>query len=95
MILISYEEEEVLILNRIIGNVEKMNESMLELNRAIQQINIYNSNIAEVVELWSTYSRNVRYNLEVTLLLLCYYLTTHSLSFKSSQQSTKTLQDPI
>jgi hypothetical protein len=56
-----------------------MNESMLELNRAIQQINIYNSNIAEVVELWSTYSRNVRYNLEVTftltLLLLLYQLT--------------------
>ncbi|BGP55637.1 hypothetical protein JCM8202_004898 [Rhodotorula sphaerocarpa] len=58
-----YEEEQVVIISRILGRVEKMNESMLELNRSIEQVNNYNASTAEVVELWSTYMRNVTWNL--------------------------------
>ncbi|POY74565.1 hypothetical protein BMF94_2326 [Rhodotorula taiwanensis] len=59
-----YEEEQVVIISRILGRVEKMNESMLELNRSVEQVNNYNVSIAEVVELWSTYMRNVSWNLQ-------------------------------
>ncbi|GAA5959375.1 hypothetical protein JCM8115_000092 [Rhodotorula mucilaginosa] len=59
-----YQEEQEIILSRIIGRVEKINESMLELNRSIEQVNGYNASIAEVTELWSTYMRNVTWNLK-------------------------------
>lgn len=73
------------ILTRIINNVEKLNEGMLVLLKAVsvrrapccalhssswdeplQEINVYNASTTEVVELWETYARNVRYNLEST-----------------------------
>ncbi|TKA56901.1 hypothetical protein B0A53_01302 [Rhodotorula sp. CCFEE 5036] len=59
-----YQEEQEIILSRIIGRVEKINESMLELNRSIEQVNGYNASVAEVTELWSTYMRNVTWNLK-------------------------------
>ncbi|GAA5983428.1 hypothetical protein JCM10908_000283 [Rhodotorula pacifica] len=59
-----YQQEQEVILSRIIGRVEKINESMLELNRSIEQVNGYNASIAEVTELWSTYMRNVTWNLK-------------------------------
>ncbi|GAA5886133.1 hypothetical protein JCM6882_004276 [Rhodosporidiobolus microsporus] len=59
-----YEEEQEAILSRILGTVEKLNESMLELNRSIEQVNAYNSSTAEVVELWTSYMRNVQWNLQ-------------------------------
>jgi hypothetical protein len=31
-----------------------------------QETNVYNSNVSEIVELWTTYTRNVRFNLEST-----------------------------
>lgn len=34
-----------------------------------QQTNVYNSNVSEVVELLTTYNRNVRYNLEASKTL--------------------------
>ncbi|GAA5875689.1 hypothetical protein JCM3774_002582 [Rhodotorula dairenensis] len=59
-----YQAEQEVIISRIIGRVEKINESMLELNRSIEQVNGYNASIAEVTELWSTYMRNVTWNLK-------------------------------
>ncbi|GAA6016678.1 hypothetical protein JCM11491_000204 [Sporobolomyces phaffii] len=50
----------------ILGTVEKLNESMLEANRAIEQVNAYNASTSEVTELWTSYMRNVAWNLQST-----------------------------
>ncbi|BGO91583.1 hypothetical protein NBRC10512_008029 [Rhodotorula toruloides] len=59
-----YEEEQQVVISRILGTVEKLNESMLELNRSIEQVNAYNASTAEIVELWTSYMRNVQWNLQ-------------------------------
>ncbi|GAA5850549.1 hypothetical protein JCM8547_001910 [Rhodosporidiobolus lusitaniae] len=59
-----YEEEQQAVLSRILGNVDKLNESMLELNRAIERVNAKNASTAEIVELWTSYMRNVQWNLQ-------------------------------
>ncbi|BGP16433.1 hypothetical protein JCM10213_004011 [Rhodosporidiobolus nylandii] len=59
-----YEEEQQAILSRIIGTVGKLNEGMVELNKAIEEVNAYNASTAEVVELWTSYMRNVQWNLQ-------------------------------
>ena len=46
------------------GIQEKLSEGMLALNKAIIQTNVYNSSVSEVVELWTNYLRNMRFNLE-------------------------------
>jgi len=61
-----YEEQQTVLLGRIIGNVEKLNEAMLELNRALAEINAHNSNITVVTDMWTHYTRNVLFNLEST-----------------------------
>ncbi|KAL8281083.1 hypothetical protein RQP46_006441 [Phenoliferia psychrophenolica] len=58
-----YSAQQTTIITRILSTVEKLNESMLELNRAVEQTNVYNSATAEVVELWTQYLNNVRFNL--------------------------------
>lgn len=35
-----------------------------KLTRFLQQTNVYNSSVSEVVELWTNYLRNMRFNLE-------------------------------
>ncbi|GAA6006991.1 hypothetical protein JCM10207_009163 [Rhodosporidiobolus poonsookiae] len=59
-----YEESQQVQISRILGTVEKLNESMLELNRSIEQVNAYNASTAEIVELWASYMRNVQWNLK-------------------------------
>ncbi|GAA6038183.1 hypothetical protein JCM8097_005782 [Rhodosporidiobolus ruineniae] len=59
-----YEEQQEAVLSRILGTVDKLNESMLELNKEIQNVNGYNASTAEVVELWTSYMRNVQWNLQ-------------------------------
>ncbi|GAA5986051.1 hypothetical protein JCM5350_005513 [Sporobolomyces pararoseus] len=61
-----YEEEQQVIISRILGTVEKLNESMLEANRAIEQVNAYNASTSEITELWVSYMRNVQWNLQST-----------------------------
>ncbi|GAA5940898.1 Dad4p [Sporobolomyces koalae] len=61
-----YEEEQQVVISRILGTVEKLNESMLEANRAIEQVNAYNASTSEIVELWVSYMRNVQWNLQST-----------------------------
>lgn len=81
-----YEAEQERMLGRIVGTLEKLNESMLALNHAVavrsvqlflmydlqltsnepQETNVYNSNVSEIVELWTTYTQNVKFNLSLT-----------------------------
>ena len=62
-----------MLLARIIGNTEKLNEAMLELNRALafvdhvavpahpsSEISVHNGNIEAVEAVWTNLTRNVR-----------------------------------
>ncbi|KAM0791515.1 hypothetical protein ACM66B_005966 [Microbotryomycetes sp. NB124-2] len=61
-----YEQEQQKILGRIVTTLEKLNESILALNHAVAETNVYNSTSSEIVELWTTYTRNVKFNLQLS-----------------------------
>ncbi|KAF8453608.1 DASH complex subunit Dad4 [Terfezia claveryi] len=61
-----HEREQGLLLNRIIANVEKLNESILLLNRTLQDINVQNMNVEIVAQMFKNYQSNVLFNLEAT-----------------------------
>ncbi|KAM0753111.1 hypothetical protein T439DRAFT_323739 [Meredithblackwellia eburnea MCA 4105] len=57
-----HHTQQTAILTRIIGNIEKVNESMLALNNSVSETNVYNAKTAEVVELWTQYMENIKFN---------------------------------
>ncbi|BGP40237.1 hypothetical protein JCM10450v2_004217 [Rhodotorula kratochvilovae] len=59
-----YEEEQEVIIARILGTVGKLNESMELLNQEVAQVNAFNAQTSEVAELWASYMRNVQWNLQ-------------------------------
>ncbi|GAA5822216.1 hypothetical protein JCM3770_005854 [Rhodotorula araucariae] len=59
-----YEEEQELIIARILGTVGKLNESMELLNQQVAHVNAFNAQTSEVAELWASYMRNVQWNLQ-------------------------------
>ncbi|PKI85472.1 hypothetical protein MVES1_000120 [Malassezia vespertilionis] len=59
-----YEERQTLLLERIIKNVDLLNEALLELNRSLSEINTHNQEITIVSEMWNGYHRNVDFNLQ-------------------------------
>ncbi|GAA94277.1 uncharacterized protein L969DRAFT_20408 [Mixia osmundae IAM 14324] len=61
-----YEEQQTILLGRVIGNVEKLNDAMIELCTSLAEINTYNSNITALSDMWSHYQRNVEFNLRTT-----------------------------
>ncbi|KAJ9092175.1 hypothetical protein QFC20_007448 [Naganishia adeliensis] len=60
-----HEEKQVVLLERIIKNVEKCNESIAELNQCFGEI-IQSNEVSVTSALFQNYSRNVVYNLEAT-----------------------------
>ncbi|GAA5840155.1 hypothetical protein JCM9279_002295 [Rhodotorula babjevae] len=58
-----YEEEQEVIIGRILGTVGKLNESMELLNDAVARTNTQMQQTTEVSELWNAYMRNVQWNL--------------------------------
>ncbi|WFD32551.1 hypothetical protein MSPP1_003599 [Malassezia sp. CBS 17886] len=59
-----YEERQALLLERIIKNVDLLDEALHELNRAVVHINNRNQETTIVAEMWNGYYRNVAFNLE-------------------------------
>ncbi|KAF8473470.1 DASH complex subunit Dad4-domain-containing protein [Kalaharituber pfeilii] len=59
-----HEREQGLLLARIIANVEKLNESILVLNRTLQEINVQNMDVELVAQMFKNYQSNVLFNLE-------------------------------
>jgi len=53
-----------LLLERIIKNVELLDEALHELNRSVAEINNHNQEIIIVAEMWNGYYRNVEFNLQ-------------------------------
>ncbi|SHO79701.1 Similar to S.cerevisiae protein DAD4 (Essential subunit of the Dam1 complex (aka DASH complex)) [Malassezia sympodialis ATCC 42132] len=59
-----YEERQAFLLERIIKNVDLLNESLQEMNRSVAAINNHNQEITIVAEMWNGYHRNVEFNLQ-------------------------------
>ncbi|KAI3624096.1 hypothetical protein GLX27_002870 [Malassezia furfur] len=59
-----YEERQTLLLERIIKNVDLLDEALQELNRSVAEINNQNQEITIVAEMWNGYHRNVEFNLQ-------------------------------
>ncbi|CEH13814.1 dash subunit dad4 [Ceraceosorus bombacis] len=58
-----HEERQTLLLERIIKNVDLLNDALLELDRSVAEINTHNHEITIAAELWEGYRRNVAFNL--------------------------------
>lgn len=61
-----HEHQQSLLLSRIITNVEKLNEAIVVMNKALQDINIQNMNIELVAQMFKNYQSNVLFHLEAT-----------------------------
>ena len=53
-----------MLLERIIKNVELLDEALHELNRSVAEINNHKQEIIIVAEMWNGYYRNVEFNLQ-------------------------------
>ncbi|ORY23202.1 DASH complex subunit Dad4 [Naematelia encephala] len=60
-----HEAEQAVLLERIIKNVDKCNEAVLEMNHCIKEFLASSQSTQVTAQLFSNYSRNVAYNLEV------------------------------
>ncbi|PYH97485.1 DASH complex subunit dad4 [Aspergillus ellipticus CBS 707.79] len=61
-----HEHQQALLLSRIIGNIEKLNESIVVMNRSLQDVNIQNMNVELVAQMFKNYQSNVLFHLEAT-----------------------------
>ncbi|KAH9824684.1 hypothetical protein DFH28DRAFT_1063 [Melampsora americana] len=59
-----FEEQQTILLSRMIGNIEKLSEAMEELNNSLEEITKYNSKVFEFHQALEHYNLNVKYNLE-------------------------------
>ncbi|KAI5286161.1 DASH complex subunit dad4 [Ascosphaera acerosa] len=61
-----HEQQQSLLLSRIVSNVEKLNEAVAVLNGSLQEINVENMNIELVAQMFRNYQSNVLFHLEAT-----------------------------
>ncbi|SPO05994.1 probable DASH complex subunit dad4 [Cephalotrichum gorgonifer] len=61
-----HEHQQNMLLSRVITNVEKLNEAVVVMNKALQEINIQNMNVELVAQMFKNYQSNVLFHLEAT-----------------------------
>ncbi|KIP06131.1 hypothetical protein PHLGIDRAFT_107391 [Phlebiopsis gigantea 11061_1 CR5-6] len=61
-----HAERQNVLLQRIIKNVDKCTENVLELNHCLEEIVRANEQVRIAAELVTKYRKNVQYNLEAT-----------------------------
>ncbi|KAJ9602831.1 DASH complex subunit dad4 [Cladophialophora chaetospira] len=61
-----HEQQQTLLLSRIITNIEKLNEAVMMMNRNLQEVNIQNMNVELVAQMFKNYQSNVLFHLEAT-----------------------------
>ncbi|OKL62126.1 DASH complex subunit dad4 [Talaromyces atroroseus] len=61
-----HEHQQSLLLSRIITNIEKLNESVMVLNKNLQEVNVQNMNVELVAQMFKNYQSNVLFHLEAT-----------------------------
>ncbi|PKY05737.1 DASH complex, subunit Dad4 [Aspergillus campestris IBT 28561] len=61
-----HEQQQALLLSRIINNIEKLNESVMVMNKSLQEVNVQNMNVELVAQMFKNYQSNVLFHLEAT-----------------------------
>ncbi|KAI9926135.1 hypothetical protein ASPWEDRAFT_43515 [Aspergillus wentii DTO 134E9] len=61
-----HEHQQALLLSRITNNIEKLNESVMVMNKNLQEVNIQNMNVELVAQMFKNYQSNVLFHLEAT-----------------------------
>jgi len=61
-----HEQQQSLLLSRIITNIEKLNEAVAMMNKNLQEVNIQNMNVELVAQMFKNYQSNVLFHLEAT-----------------------------
>ncbi|CAN6595592.1 DASH complex subunit Dad4p [Trichomonascus vanleenenianus] len=61
-----HEQVQNAILARIISNVEKLNDAIVQVNLSLQEVNRENMNVELLSQMWENYQRNVKFHLEST-----------------------------
>lgn len=61
-----HEQGQNALLSRIISNMENLNESIVTMNKSLQDINRGNMDTEMVAQMWENYSKNSEFNLEAT-----------------------------
>lgn len=61
-----HEQQQSLLLSRIITNIEKLNEAVMVMNKSLQEVNIQNMNVELVAQMFKNYQSNVLFHLEAT-----------------------------
>ncbi|CDO56097.1 similar to Saccharomyces cerevisiae YDR320C-A DAD4 Essential subunit of the Dam1 complex (aka DASH complex) [Geotrichum candidum] len=61
-----HEQIQNALLARIINNVEKLNESVIDLNKTLEVINRENMDVELLSQMWENYQRNILFQLEKT-----------------------------
>lgn len=56
-----HEEQQLLLLERIIKNVHLVNDALVEMTRSVSEINEFNKNVTIVGELWDGVSLHSRF----------------------------------
>ncbi|KAI1908489.1 DASH complex subunit dad4 [Ophidiomyces ophidiicola] len=59
-----HEQQQNLLLSRIVTNVEKLNEAVMMLNKSLQDVNVQNMNVELVAQMFKNYQSNVLFHLE-------------------------------
>ncbi|QLG71980.1 hypothetical protein HG535_0C03330 [Zygotorulaspora mrakii] len=61
-----YEQVQVNILSRIVGNIEKLNQSVTTLNQELDSINTKNRNLEIMGQICENYHNSIQFNLNAT-----------------------------
>ncbi|KAL4990078.1 DASH complex subunit Dad4, partial [Aspergillus falconensis] len=61
-----HEQQQMLLLSRIIENVQKLNEAVMEMNQRLQAANIQTMDVELVAQMFKNYQSNVLFHLEAT-----------------------------
>ncbi|KEF51633.1 uncharacterized protein A1O9_12268, partial [Exophiala aquamarina CBS 119918] len=63
-----HEQQQSLLLSRIITNIEKLNEAVAMMNKNLQEVNVQNMNVELVAQMFKNYQSNVLFHLEGSLI---------------------------
>ncbi|KAK6453795.1 DASH complex subunit Dad4 [Scheffersomyces xylosifermentans] len=61
-----HEQAQNALLSRIINNMENLNESVVTINKCLQEVNRNNLDTEILSQMWESYLRNAEFNLEAT-----------------------------
>ncbi|KAF9925802.1 hypothetical protein FBU30_004477 [Linnemannia zychae] len=59
-----HQEQQAALINRISLNVEKLNESLVQLNQKLEQVNNQTQTTVLIAQVWNSYSKSAHINLE-------------------------------